>query len=310
MKKMTSLCLALFLVMTMVLVGVVPAFAVTGAQANAQANAYDRHSIGLTSVENARELGGYRTKDGRTVRFGKLLRTGELTDLSAADQKKLVDRYHLKKVVDLRSDLDVSMNGEDVKVPGVEYSRYPFQLSPISTYLQSTAGLELAIDTARELAARDSHLSFTNAYFEGGYMSIYTSKDGLAMVRGFFDELLDANGDTVLFHCSAGKDRTGNLAMLLLEVLGVDRKTIIEDYALTNVYMADSLQSSYDRIYELTGSDAIAKDLSYFNGVRRSWIRRSYETIERNYGSVNNYLTKKVGLSKKDIRKLQKAYLE
>ncbi len=310
MKKVTSLCLALFLALTMAILCLTPVFAVSSAEAKAQAHAYYNHSIGLTSVSNARELGGYKTKDGRTVRFGKLLRSGALTKLSAADRKRLVNKYKLKTVIDLRSDSDLSRYGEDVKIPGVKYVRHPYSLSMVDTYLRSTAGLELAIDHAKELLALDLELSFLDVYFEGGYMSIYTSAAGLAMVRGFFDELLEANGDTVLFHCSAGKDRTGNMAMLLLEVLGVDRKTIIEDFALTNEYTADERQDTYDRIYELTGSDAIAKEFSYTDGVRRSWIKRSYETIERNYGSVENYLKKTVGLSNKDIKKLQKAYLQ
>lgn len=310
MKKVTSLCLALFLALTMAVLSLTPVFAVSSAEAKAQAYAYHKHSIGLTSVSNARELGGYKTKDGRTVRFGKLLRSGALTDLSTADRKKLVNRYHLKTVIDLRSDSDLSRYGEDVKIPGVEYVRYPYSLSLVDTYLRSTAGMELAIDHAKELIALDLDLRFLNTYFEGGYMSIYTSSAGLAMVQGFFDELLEANGDTVLFHCSSGKDRTGNMAMLLLEVLGVDRKTIIEDFALTNEYTAEKRQSLYDRVYELTGIDAVAKELSYMEGVRRSWIKRSYETIERNYGSVENYLKTAVGLSGKDIRKLQKVYLQ
>ncbi|MBP5272149.1 MAG: tyrosine-protein phosphatase, partial [Clostridia bacterium] len=81
-KKMTAILMTLFMVLTMT-AAMTPAFAITQAQAKAQANAYNKHSIGLTSVENARDLGGYKTKDGRTVKFGKLIRTGDLTNLSA-----------------------------------------------------------------------------------------------------------------------------------------------------------------------------------------------------------------------------------
>ncbi|MBQ6445643.1 MAG: tyrosine-protein phosphatase, partial [Clostridia bacterium] len=75
-NRLVKLLLALVLVAT--LLPVTPAFAVSDARA--QALAYQKHSLGLTGVENARDLGGYRTKDGRTVKFGKLFRTGELTD--------------------------------------------------------------------------------------------------------------------------------------------------------------------------------------------------------------------------------------
>lgn len=85
----------LALVMMLTLLPVTPAFAVSDARA--QALAYQKHSLGLTGVPNARDMGGYRTKDGRTIKFGKLFRTGELTDMTAADKKKLVRKYHLVK---------------------------------------------------------------------------------------------------------------------------------------------------------------------------------------------------------------------
>lgn len=307
--KLTAVLMAFFLLLTLS-GGMTTAFAAgtTRAQARAQANAYHKHSLGLTSVENARDLGGYTTKDGRRVKFGKLLRTGELTDLSSADAKKLQSKYHVKKVVDFRSYRNILTDGQDQELPGAEHSHYPY--SSLRNFVLSEAGANLTDDILQDLVRRDFDGRLVRAYFKEGYSSIYLTEDGIRMIRGFFDELLDANGDTVLFHCVHGKDRTGNAAMLLLMALGVDKETVIADFMLTNDYFADERQKDYDRAYKLTKNKTIAKDMSYLDGVSREWIENSYDTIESHYGSVDNFLRKTIGLSKKDIQKLQKAYLE
>lgn len=308
-KKGMALLLALFMVLN-VAVGMTPAFAAgtTRAQARAQANAYNKHSLGLTSVENARDLGGYRTKDGRTVKFGKLLRSGDLTDLSAADRKTLLKKYRVKKDVDFRSYRNIITNGPDLELQGVEYCHYPY--SSLRNFVLSEEGAYLTNDILRDLVHRDFDGRLVRSYYKEGYSSIYLTDDGIAMIRGFFDELLEANGDTVLFHCVHGKDRTGNAAMLLLTVLGVDKETIIADFMLTNDYFAGERQKDYDRAYQFTGSKKIAKDMSYLDGVSREWIENSYATIESHYGSVDNFLKKTIGLTNQDYKKLQNNYLQ
>lgn len=309
MRKLTAVLTA-FLMMLSLLTGMTTAFAVgtTKAQAKAAANAYNKHSLGLTSVENARDLGGYKTKDGRTVKFGKLLRTGELSDLSETDRKKLLKKYHVKKDVDFRSYRNIISHGPDAELSGVEYCHYPF--SSMKNFVFSEAGLDLTSDILTDLVKQDFDGKLVRSYYREGYSSIYVTEDGIKMIRGFFDELLDANGETVLFHCVHGKDRTGNAAMLLLTVLGVDKETIIADFMLTNDYFAAERQKDYDRAYKLTGNKTVAKDMSYLNGVSREWIEYSYTTIETRYGSVDNFLKKTIGLSNKDIKQLQKAYLQ
>lgn len=305
-KPLTALLLTLFLTMSMVF-GTGPAFA-AGSSAKAQANAYNKHSIGLTSVSNARELGGYKTKDGRTVKFGKLLRTGELTDLSAADQKKLEQKYHVKKIVDFRSNRNILMDGQDPELKNATRAHYPY--SSTLNLLLTSQGLELGKGVLVDITRQGYNGNLTDSYFMEGYKTMYVSSDGIAMFRGFFHELLDANGDTVLWHCVSGKDRTGNATAMLLYVLGVDRETIIQDFLLSNGYLKEDRQETYDMVYRLTNNKTIAKDIARKDAVRRSWIEASFETIETQYGSVDNFLHKVIGLSKKDIQKLQKAYLK
>ncbi len=310
MYKRLSAVLMAFLMMLSLTAGLTPSFAAgtTRAQARAQANAYNKHSLGLTSVVNARDLGGYKTKDGRTVKFGKLLRTGDLADLSEKDKKILLKKYHLKKDIDFRSFRNLVMDGQDPELPGVEYCHYPY--SSAKNLLLSGEGVKLGAEIIQDIAQRDFDGKLVRAYFRDGYVETFLSEDGLAMIRGLFNELLDANGKTVLFHCHTGKDRTGNAAMLLLTVLGVDKETIIADYMLTNDYLAADQQETYDLVYKLTRNKSVAKDFSYKDGVSREWIEASYATIDEHYGSMDNFLKNTIGLSNKDMKKLQKAYLQ
>ncbi len=309
-RKMTAILMAFMLVLTMAVLSVSPSFAVSAADAKAQARAYQKHSLGLTSVKNARDLGGYKTKDGRTVKFGKLLRSGKPTDLSKADRKKLVHQYKLKKVIDFRDRAEILIDGEDTKLPGVTYYNFSYSMTPVNSWLRSTAGLDHLSYQLETLIAQDFDGNLISAYYGVGYRSMYLTEDGIALFRNFFRELLDANGDTVLFHCSSGKDRAGNAAMLLLSALGVDKKTIIEDYMLTNDYFAEDRKELYDLACRIVPDKSIAKDISYLLGVRRSYIENSYRSIETHYGSVDGFLKKGLGLTNKDLKKLQKAYLQ
>ena len=295
----------LALILTLTLLPVTPAFATSNARS--QALAYQKHSLGLTGVPNARDMGGYRTKDGRTIKFGKLFRTGELTDMTAADKKKLVRKYHLVKDIDFRSARNILTDGEDPELDGVAYSRYPY--SSMKNLLFTTEGIDIGTDLLEELIRLDYRGDLLSTYFMEGYRQMYLTEDGIAMFRGFFKELLDADGGAVLWHCVSGKDRTGNATMLLLTVLGVEKETIIQDFLLTNDYTRADQKQTYDRVLSLTGSKRIAKDIASKDGVERRWIEASYQTIETYYGSVDNFLKTMVGLTSKDIKKLRKAYL-
>lgn len=304
-KRLFAPLLTLLMTFNM-LFAMTPAFA-AGNSARAQALAYDRHSIGLTGVPNARELGGYRTKDGRTVKFGKLLRSGELAGVTAADKKKLTKKYHVVKIVDFRTDLEISDDRADPKLPGAEYRNYPY--SPFPYLLRTAEGLRLGSDLVYDLITLDRDGDLVGDYYRANYRTMIRSEEGIAMFRGFFRDLLDADGGAVLCHCSRGKDRTGNAMALLLAVLGVDRKTIIEDYCLTNDYYSDEIDDLYERALSITGNKVIAEDVSSAVGTRAGWIRETFQTIETHYGSVENYLKQEIGVSSKDIRTLQRNYL-
>ena len=241
------------------------------------------------------------------MKFGKLLRSGELAGMTAADKKKLTKKYHVVKIVDFRTDLEISDDRADPKLPGAEYRNYPY--SPFPYLLRTAEGLRLGNDLMYDLITLDRDGDLVGDYYRANYRTMIRSEEGIAMFRGFFRDLLDADGGAVLCHCSRGKDRTGNAMALLLAVLGVDRRTIIEDYCLTNDYYSDEIDDLYERALSITGNKVIAADVSSAVGTRAGWIRETFQTIETHYGSVENYLKQEIGVSSKDIRTLQKNYL-
>ncbi len=307
MKKVTSIVLALIMALSVIFCAV-PALAADNQAAQNAAAANNHHSIGLTGVKNARELGGFKTTDGRTVKSGKLLRTGKLVKATDEDKQKLVDTYHLTKDIDFRFDAEIAKD-PDPTLPGVEYYNFPaVGISMID--LTSEEGQGYTKDALNSLIKMDKDGNLINSYYKMMYRSLYVTDDGLNAYRNFFQQLLAANGNTVLWHCSAGKDRTGNAAMLLLIALGVDKETAIQDYLLTNDYVAADKKAAYDKYYEKTHNEKIAQDFASDPGVKRAWIEESFKTIEKYYGSVNGYLHKALGLTDDDIAKLRAAYTE
>lgn len=307
MKKILSVCLALLMIMAFAL----PASAASAASdAASQAAAYNRHSIGLKGVKNARELGGYRTKDGRTVKFGKLLRTGKLVKATDADKQKLVNQYHLTKDIDFRSPVE-RLKDPDPSIDGVQMVQYSALGSGIPYVdLSTDASRKDLEEFAKSAATLDQDGTLVDQYYKNMYRQLYTTDDGLNAYRNFFRQLLEANGGTVLWHCSAGKDRAGNAAMLLLTVLGVDKETIIQDFLNTNYYYADDMKDAYDTVYKVTRNEKTAADIASNYGVKRGWIETSYEVINEKYGSMENFIHTGLGLSEQDVAKLQAAYLE
>jgi protein-tyrosine phosphatase len=126
--------------------------------------------------------------------------------------------------------------------------------------------------------------------------------------RIFVQTVLNANGDPVLWHCTAGKDRTGFAAAILLRLLGVDQQSVFEDYLLSNRYIKVSIMQ---RIFvAFTRGPRVYKLLKPLLGVQRQWLEIAFDALDREWGNFQIYATKGLGLTPGDIQKLQDLYLE
>ena len=177
--------------------------------------------IKLKHVKNFRDLGGVKTRDGKTVRTRMLIRGTTLFKLSDDDIKKLKDDYKLKTVIDLRTKKE-SLEKPDAVVDGVKYFHMPI-------FNEAVAGIshEKKIHSIKSLVMMPT--------MEDMYVKMVTD-DCLDNLIEILRTILTMPNDdySVLFHCTVGKDRTGIIAALILAFLGVDRNIIIQDYVYSN----------------------------------------------------------------------------
>ena len=246
---------------------------------------------------NVRDLGGYKSSDGRTVKWGKLFRSGHLSQLTPQDIEILA-QHHITEVHDFRGKKEqASMPSKPVQAKS--YDQYHILSGSMPLYRKLIERGELNTDTA--------HQTFINIYKKFAH-------EVTEPFRRMFPLLIDNSERASLFHCSAGKDRTGIAAALILSALGVPRQTIIEDYLLTAQYMdrehaLDMIEGFLDVNGENT--EQVERDwLVPIVSVHEDFIGSFFSSLEAEYGSVENYLEKALMLSADKLQQMRDAFLE
>lgn len=185
-----------------------------------------RRWIDLDGADNTRDLGGLPVTGGGRTRFRRLLRSGTLQDLTAEDVTHLVTVLGVRTVVDLRMHAEAEREGSALMaIPGVRYLSLPL----------SSAGV-IRPDIVADSARTDIVGHYLDL-LEGSAENIVTA------VRAFTDEM----SLPAVFHCAAGKDRTGVLAAVVLDAIGVSSAAIVADYAMT----AQRIRQITDRLLRL-----------------------------------------------------------
>ena len=269
-----------------------------------------KNAINLPGVTNARELGGYKIGD-KTIVKGKLIRTGSLNMATEEAKKILEDEYKVHTIIDFR------MNEErkhipDPEIPGAR--NIGLSVVEMEDFFSKVKDMREA-DKQLMWKTTDRMAVFEQAYEYGmlgpdTYLGFLLEERGKKAYKEFFRILLEMEDDSaILWHCTDGKDRTGLAAMLLLYALGADRKTIIEDYMLTNEYNAQTLEYIKQKA-ETSNMSQRKKDALLFcaGGVIERYLTNAIEALENNYGSVKEYMFEELGVGDMEIKTLRNRY--
>ncbi|MGW4768291.1 tyrosine-protein phosphatase [Nocardia sp. NPDC004278] len=225
----------------------------------ADAVTFDR-SLNLQGVQNGRDAGGYRTTDGHWVRTGLVYRTGQLNNATPADLAVLSERQ-VRVVDDLRTVYERTIAADRLPLgAAANWVDVIGQAPPQTLITTLTGGDDL-------------------------YRAFITAPGANQAFASVLRDIIDTDG-AVLFHCTAGKDRTGWTAAVLLTILGVDRDTVTQDYLLSNQYRNASPNDP-------------------LNGVSAAWLDAAFDQANRTYGSFDNYVRDGLKLTTGEVAALR-----
>jgi protein-tyrosine phosphatase len=249
--------------------------------------------VPLEGTVNTRDLGGYETTDGQRIKWGKIFRSDHLARLTDADIAFL-HQLKIKSVCDFRTETEVR-NRPD---------RFPRGNS--DTYVHLPVN-HLKVDPTRlfeKLKKGDASWLTPEFLIEGYLINI----EEFASIWGrVFKRLADPAHLPLLFHCTGGKDRAGTCAALILLALGVPEETVIEDYGLSNIYIADIVNQIYN---EFKIDDEYRQKISPYFSAPQYCIEAMISHLNKNYGSPIAYLQSKAGVTAKMLKTIKAQLLE
>jgi len=255
----------------------------------------------LEGGRNFRDLGGYETADGKTVKWGRLYRSGVLTHLTGDDYDYLRDR-EISTIVDFRSTDERASEPTNWQAGSVMELTWDYDMG---NWEQEFARVMSKPDFGREDLV---------TMMDKGYVGLVHQQT--PAYRAMFQKLIESD-DPLLFHCSAGKDRTGIGAALILTALGVDRETVKRDYLLSNETLKGSnlLQLPEDASEKEKRMFAFFSQLpqdvrQVLAGVEVSWLETAFAEMERQHGSVEAYIEQALDVDQAELALLRARLLQ
>lgn len=238
----------------------------------------------LEGSSNFRDLGGYSTADGRCLQWRRLFRSDHLAGLSAADLQALA-ALKIGHSVDFRGANECAVQG----YAWPQFQRHAFMVEP--TVVQRTQAL---LEAGHRMTAAD-----TVGLMQETYRSFV--RDNADRFARLFQLLLQSE-QPLVFHCTAGKDRTGWAAALILRALGVSREQVMEDYLLTNAH--------YQRPAPVAGGRLAPEVLDVLWRVQAPFLDSALDLVDRDHGGMDRYLAEVLGMDRAARAQLAQRYLD
>lgn len=256
---------------------------------NAQVTDSIKRLVPIKGGSNFRDVGGYKTKDGKEVVWGKIYRSAAIDKLTDTDVA-LMDQKGIHTVIDFRG----------VK----EAEAAPDRLAKNTDYTLCPAGSDSLPGAAQMKAMLSSKNNDFLMDFYGKSAVTYSGE----RFRPLFVKLLtlDNNKEAIMYHCTGGRDRTGMATALLLYTLQVPMETIQADYVASNVYLFNANKKMYGGLAKMSGltEEEIIDKMS----LKPEYLKAFFDGITTKYGSIENFMQSQLGVGSKEVALLRKKY--
>jgi protein-tyrosine phosphatase len=264
----------------------------------------DQESIRLEGQPNFRDIGGYQTTDGRTIKKGLVYRSGELPRLTDEDVQKL-DDLGVRTVVNFLTEGEIQSHGKDRLPQGVKEMPMPMETGNLGSLANEIKDARATGDFSRvppELNAEIHRILIDQ---------------GREYYASLLRELAKPESKPLVFHCSHGVHRTGTAAAILLSALGVPWETVREDYMLSNEYRKEEIERRLGELrirasetFLLEPEEVDMTNIRAFYILDPSYIDASLDEAVKQYGSMDNYIREGLGVEDEVIQALQAQLLD
>lgn len=251
----------------------------------------------LNNPVNFRDLGGKRGFGGKIVKSKKLLRSGQIVGLSSQEKAILLDEYKLKNIIDFRDESEVVRTPDDALV-GTKYYHI--------NVMKDTKLKAVNMDNVKD----HLHPSEMRQFMLDVYKEIILNETSHKAYRQFLLLLLEENDGSSLFHCFAGKDRTGIAAAIVLNILGISKEVIMKDYLLTNEQRKVANEQIINDLQKKGFSLEAQESFMIALNVEKEYLQNAFDIASKEYGSFDNYIKEALGFSVDEQEHMRNLYLQ
>jgi len=272
----------------------------SGCQSKSNSSSEPGLSLGIASVPNLRDLGGYETTNGATVVHGLVYRSNQLAPISPEDMEKIAQ-------LGLKNDYDLRTEAERTPVP----DQLPPGVNNIwLDVLKDATGSAPTNLLALLQNPKEGNKALGDGKIEAIFITSYREFVSLPSAKTAYHELFtslaDQNKLPALFHCTTGKDRTGWAAAALLTLLDVPRETVMKDYLRSNNYILPLYKEVIDGFVDGGGEPSIPQAIF---GVKAEYLEASFDEMQTKYGTIENYFSEALGIDATTQKALRDMYL-
>lgn len=251
-----------------------------------------------------RDLGGFPAADGKTIKYGRLIRSGRLHKLPYKTVKALHD-MKVDVVIDLRLDKEI----EDRRPTLLEDAEYYYLPLVCTATPGITTGKSMAGTMHRESKRIKKEFGTADNYMISMYKFILFEPESQKKLKTVFDLLLKEE-NCIIWHCNSGKDRTGIVSMLIEGVLGVERELIIDDYMATRQIQLRRRRLQRFGMALVPAFRGFKRLLHALMDTKPEYITCAIDEIEKRYNSITGYVKEALGVTEEEIQVLKNKYLE
>lgn len=256
------------------------------------------------NIPNLRDLGGMEAADGKKIRSGLLIRSEQLINASEND-KAMLAAVPLRKIFDFRNPKEAEEKPDPVIANCVYRNLSIIDESTVVSWESKRSDQSMQQE---ELAESDPDAGAKQMCEV--YRNFVRAPFSRERYAEFLQGILDTEDGAVLWHCTLGKDRCGWGSVLVQSVLGVSREAIIEDYLFTNACLKDEIAGMMETLKKIAKGTRLANSGRALVEAREEYLQAAFDEVDKQYGSMDAFLEKGLGIDAVAKARFRAKYLE